>query len=421
MYFRLYTLGCKVNQYETELFREGLRRLGYSEAPARIPTDFVLINTCTVTSESDQKSRKTIRKAIKENPSARIVVMGCSATRDREGLARIHGISDIITDKQDIPRFLHEMGLNDIPTGISAFGERHRAYVKVQDGCRVGCSYCIIPKVRPVLRSRPPEKVLEEIRRLSEQGYHEIVLTGIHLGHYGVDFTDRLQASTKNLSELVHRIVDLPEYFRLRISSLEAIEVSDELIDLMLRYPDRICPHLHLSMQSGSNEVLKRMKRRWMREPFIRRCEEILARFDRLALTTDVIVGFPSETDAQFEETCQTVRQLRFSKVHIFRFSPRQGTEASTMPDQVPVSVQKNRADHLNKIADELRKQFAESLIDRTVSVLLESEQRGTADLYLDVQLDKKISPDQVGQLLRIRINHFEKDFLIGSLHDFNS
>ena len=428
MFFRLSTLGCKVNQYETEFVRTALLRHGYSEAQESGVADLVLVNTCTVTAESEAKSRKTIRKLIRENPGAHVIAMGCAAAHHPGAMQRIGGVSQVITDKQEIPDLLRQLGIAELPTGIDSFGERHRAFIKIQDGCQAGCAYCIIPKVRPTLRSRTIEEIVPEIRTLAQNGYREIVLTGIHLGHYGIDLVEgntaphtapvlspsvssvpRLPAT--RLPELIRRIIDLPEEFRLRLSSLEAVEVSDALIELMLRYPDRICPHLHLSMQSGSDAVLHRMKRRWLSEPFARRCEEILSRFNHLALTTDVIVGFPGETAEQFEETCRLVERLRFSKVHIFRFSPREGTEAATLPNPVSPTEQKRRAAILTDIAATLRSDFAASLVGSAATVLLETETRGTCGRYLEVQLGQ---PLEAGTLVSVRIERSEGDVCFG-------
>ncbi len=413
MLFKLATLGCKVNQYETEWLREGFRRLGYIEAVACDVADIVVVNTCTVTAESDLKSRKIVRKLSRENPGAQVVVMGCSATRDPSAWADIAHDTKIIVDKHKLPEFLAELGLPEPPRGIRRFGERHRAYVKVQDGCRVGCSYCIIPKVRPELRSRPVEEVLEEIVTLSQNGYREIVLTGIHLGHYGVDIDT---AHRPTLASLLAAAVTLKLPLRYRISSLEAVEVSDELVDLMAEHSDKICPHLHLSMQSGSDEVLQRMRRRWLREPFVKRCEEILSRFDRLALTTDVIVGFPGETEEQFEETCRTVEQLGFSKVHIFRFSPRRGTEAALLPNRIPPPIQRRRAERLAALAQRLRENYAASLAGMRLPVLLETPHGGTADRYVDVRLTKNITESSVGQIVSVQIDQVVGDVLMGTV-----
>ena len=410
MFFRLATLGCKVNQYETELFREGLRRLGYTEAKDGEIADLVFVNTCTVTAESDLKSRKLVRKHIRENTGAKIIAAGCSVSHSPETFAglqtgNIAAPITLLKDKSQLGVLLEELGLAEIPKGISSFAERHRAYIKIQDGCCNVCSYCIIPKIRPVLASRPENEILDEIKALAKNGYRELVLTGIHLGYYG-----REQNNDTALVPLLEKIMAVDEPFRLRLSSLEAVEVSDELVDLMLANPQRICPHLHLPMQSGSGSVLRRMKRRWDAAKFVNRCEELKKRFDKLALTTDVIVGFPSETETEFEETCEVVRQLRFSKVHTFRFSARKGTEAADYAGQIPPLVQKQRAERLIQIGGQLRREYAGSLIGTKVSVLLETPDGGTADRYLDVRLS---APQRVGTIVDVVVRQTDDDVLL--------
>jgi threonylcarbamoyladenosine tRNA methylthiotransferase MtaB len=412
--FKALTLGCKVNQYETEYVREGLVRLGYREAHAGEAADLCVVNTCTVTGESDLKSRKLIRQLARQNPQAEIVVLGCYATREPEAVAGLPGVVEVITDKRELPDLLARRGLVDLRSGISTFGPRHRAYVKVQDGCRMSCAYCIIPKVRPVLASRPVGEVLVEIRRLVENGYREIVLTGIHLGHYGVDFVDSAEGTEASpgggkvdLAQLVGRIVRLEGQFRVRISSIEAVEVTPELLNLMADHADRICPHLHVSMQSGSDAVLRRMGRRWASGRFVERCHAIREALQQPALTTDVIVGFPGETEADFEATCRAVEEVAFSKLHVFRFSPRPGTAAADMPDQVPGKLKQRRAAELADIGRRLRQQFLESLVGRELQVLVETAVEGrpgllagTSARYAPVELPG--SDDALGQLVRV-------------------
>jgi len=393
--FKTLTLGCKVNQYETAYVREGLLRLGYREADKGEPADLCIVNTCTVTSESDLKSRKVVRQLARQNPHAEIVVMGCYATRAPDVVAALPGVVEVVTDKRQLPELLARFGLVDLPGGISSFGRRHRAYVKVQDGCRMPCSYCIIPRVRPVLSSRPVDDVLDEIRRLVDHGYREIVLTGIHLGHYGVDFASPGPNDRRiDLARLVGRIVELAGRCRVRISSIEAVEVTPELIAVMADHPDRICPHVHVSMQSGSDAVLRRMQRRWASGRFVERCHAIRESLDHPALTTDVIVGFPGESEADFEATCRAVEEVAFSKLHVFRFSPRPGTPAAAMPDQVPSKVKQRRASELAEIGRRLRRQFLESLVGRDVQVLVETPVQhspgmlaGTSARYAPVEL----------------------------------
>ena len=227
--------------------------------------------------------------------------MGCYATRAPDEVAALPGVSQVVTDKRELPDLLGRFGVTDIPTGISGFGRRHRAYVKVQDGCMLRCSFCIIPYVRPSSASRPVEHILDEVRRLVDRGYREVVLTGIHLGHYGVDWNRNCAEGRDwmRLSHLVRRIAELPGDFRVRLSSIEATEVTRELIDVMADQPDKVAPHLHISMQSGSDTVLRRMRRRWGSQRFIDRCRLVQERLDRPAITTDIIVGFPGETDAR--------------------------------------------------------------------------------------------------------------------------
>ena len=408
MFFHLTTLGCKVNQYETETVRTALLSHGYTEIVEGGVADLVIVNTCTVTAESEAKSRKIIRKLIRENPGAQVVVMGCAASHKPDEMLQIDGVAQVITNKAQVPDFLLQLGITTLPIGIASFGERHRAFIKVQDGCKANCSYCIVPKVRPVLRSRPIDDILPEIRTLAHNGYREIVLTGIHLGHYRIDARSH---TGQNLADLVRRAVDLPEEFRIRLSSLEAAEVTDDLLDLMQRYPDRLCPHLHVPMQSGSTEVLRLMKRRWLGKKFIRRCEEILSKFDRLALTTDVIVGFPGEFVKQFDDTLKVIERLRFSKVHIFRFSPREGTEAATLPHQVHPVEKKRRAWILSSFAENFRAEFAASLVGSTETVLLETPTSGTCGRYLEVRLEQ---PAKVGTLVDVQIERSEGDVCYG-------
>jgi threonylcarbamoyladenosine tRNA methylthiotransferase MtaB len=397
------SLGCKVNQYETEYVRQGLARLGYRAAVDGEAADLCIVNTCTVTARGDAKSRKAIRQLARQHPRAEIIVMGCYATRAAEEVAAMPGVTEVVTDKRQLPELLGRLGLVDLPTGISTFGRRHRAYVKVQDGCRMECSYCIIPSVRPDLLSRPGDDVLDEVRRLVDHGYREIVLTGIHLGHYGIDLTD----GRTDLARLVGRIVELDGEFRLRISSIEAAEVTSELIAVMAGRPDRVCPHLHVSMQSGSDSVLRRMRRRWPVRQFLERCEQIRRSLDRPALTTDVIVGFPGETEDDFAATCRAVEAVGFSKLHVFRFSPRRGTPAADMPDQVPEATKQRRAADLTELGESLRRRYFEGLAGGKLQVLVETSDEdrgglllGTSARYTPVELTG--GRESIGRLVAV-------------------
>lgn len=371
---RTVTLGCKVNQYETELVREGLARAGFADAADDESADLCVVNTCTVTAEGDAKSRQTIRQLAKRNPGTRIIVMGCYATRAPDEVASLPGVSEVITDKRELPDLFGRFGVIDLPTGISNYSGRQRAYVKVQDGCLLNCSFCIIPHVRPHFASRPMEHIADEVRRLVEAGYHELILTGIHLGHYGVEWNrDRPKRDWTRLSHLLETLVQLPGDFRLRLSSIEATEVTRELIAVMQAHPRRICPHLHISMQSGSDSVLRRMRRRWGAKRFVDRCLMVQSELDQPALTTDVIVGFPGETEQDFADTCDAVERIGFAKLHIFPFSPRRGTDAALYPDQISATVKAARVEQLTQLETKLRDRYLNALIGRPLRVLAES------------------------------------------------
>ncbi len=389
------TLGCKVNQYETEYVRQGLVQLGYRDARDDESPELCVVNTCTVTAEGEAKCRKIIRRLALQYPHMGIIVMGCYATRAPDEVAALPGIIEVVTDKRLLPDLLTRYGLADVPRGISSFRCRRRAYVKVQDGCRLKCAFCIIPRVRPVLDSRPAADVLDEIRRLTDNGHREIVLTGIHLGHYGLDRPARPGDPPRvRLAGLLAEIVKLPGTFRIRLSSLEAIEARPDLIAVMRENPHRVCPHLHLSMQSGSDAVLARMRRRWPSSRFVERCREVRGALGNVALTTDVIVGFPGETEDDFQATCRTCEAIGFSKIHIFRFSPRQGTPAAEMPDQVQDRVKQQRAMCLEELGRRLRQQYVESLRGCRLQVLVQSPiadkpglMYGTAGQYVPVEV----------------------------------
>ena len=405
---KAYTLGCKVNQYETQLVREGLAGAGFREAQSDQSADLCVINTCTVTSEGDAKSRQLIRRIHRENPDAQIVVMGCYATRAPHDVAALPGVNEVVTDKREIPDLLGRFGVIDAPDGISRFGNRHRAYVKVQDGCLLRCSYCIIPFVRPPLHSRDPASIVREIQRLEQHGYQEIVLTGIHLGHYGVDFNrGRTKSEWVRLSSLLRSLAQLPGAFRIRLSSIEATEVTRELLDVMAEFPDRICPHLHICLQSGSDRVLRRMGRRWGSQRFVDRCLRFREQFHKPALTTDVIVGFPGETDEDFADTCRVCRESGFSKIHIFPFSARRGTPAAKMSDVVSKQQLRKRVAELTKLEEVLRAEYMRQLVGENVQVLIEAmdskmSARGTSCRYVPVQL--ALQSGQTGQLVDVAV-----------------
>lgn len=393
---KTWTLGCKVNQYETQLVREGLVSIGYqdvNDSNDGTSADLCIVNTCTITGEGDAKSRQVIRRMNRENPDARIVVMGCYATRDPETVAAMPGVSEVVTDKRELPDLLGRFGVRDIPNGISGLSGRHRAYVKVQDGCLLKCSYCIIPTVRPDMFSRPQDEVIDEVRRLIDNGFSEVILTGIHLGHYGVDFNrGKPKTDWVRLSSLVREIVRLDSEFRVRLSSIEATEVTRELIDVMQEFPDQVCPHLHVCVQSGSDRILRAMKRRWTRKHIIDRCQQVKQQLRSPAFSTDLIVGFPGETESDFEDSLDACRQIGFSKIHMFPFSPRKTTPAAEMADQIPKAVKTERGQRVRELETQLRDEYFHSLVGQNVQLLVEhiddqNVASGTSCRYANVRV----------------------------------
>jgi threonylcarbamoyladenosine tRNA methylthiotransferase MtaB len=374
---RLVTLGCKVNQYETQIVREALLQGGFREADENEHADLCIVNTCTVTNTGDSKSRQVIRQLSRQNPGTKTIVMGCYATRDPRAVSELPNVIEVVTDKRELPDVLGRFGIVDMPNGISDFEGHQRAFVKIQDGCILKCSYCIIPTVRPGLRSRRSIDIEDEIRSLVDHGYREIVISGIHMGHFGVD-TNNLQPGDRpeRLWHLLRRLDQIPGNWRMRLSSIETVEVNDDFIKAAGDC-EHLCPQFHPALQSGSNTVLTRMRRRYRVERFLDRLEQIR---DLLgndpAFSTDIIVGFPGETDAEFEETLETCRRARFMKVHVFPFSRRDGTPAATMPDQVAPEVIKKRVHILGELERELAEQF---YLSRITSSAVESVAGGHA------------------------------------------
>ncbi|MDG2222382.1 MAG: tRNA (N(6)-L-threonylcarbamoyladenosine(37)-C(2))-methylthiotransferase MtaB [Rubripirellula sp.] len=420
---RVATLGCKVNQYETELVRQGLQKVGYRDCGDDESADVCLVNTCTVTNEGDAKSRQVVRRMHRQNPDARIVVMGCYATRAPDEVATLPGVVEVVTDKRELPDLMTRFGVVDVPTGLDGFSGRQRAYVKVQDGCLLRCSYCIIPHVRPKLTSRPLEHILDEVQRLAEAGHSEVVLTGIHLGHYGVDWNrNKPKEEWVRLAHLIRDLCALPGDFRIRLSSIEATEVTRELIAVMSDHADRIVPHLHLCLQSGSDSVLRRMRRRWGTKMFLDRCRLLRESLVLPAITTDVIVGFPGETEAEFEQTLATCRDAGFSKIHAFPFSQRKGTPAAEMDDQIPKQIRTERMQRLGLLETELRESYYQSLVGLREQLLIESAEpaddagtllRGTTARYAPAELLRYGAAPETGVLADVEVQSSDGNRLI--------
>ncbi len=402
---RLVTLGCKVNQYETQLVKETLLQNGFREAEGDEAADVCVVNTCTVTATGDSKGRQLIRQLARRNPHTQTIVMGCYATRDPKTVSELPGVFEVVTDKRELPDVLGRLGIVDMPTGISHFDGRKRAYVKVQDGCILKCTFCIIPTVRPGLNSRPPGDIEDEVRRLVAGGHREIVLSGIHVGHYGVETTRGKSGKPPfRLWHLFERLDRIPGSWRMRLSSIEAAEVHDDFIKSAANC-EHLCQQFHPSLQSGSDTVLRRMRRRYSVSRFLEKLDRIRDRLDNPAFTTDVIVGFPGETEAEFEQTLDACRRAGFMKIHIFPFSSREGTPAAGFPDQIDPRVRKHRTDRLAVLERELAQNYYASLSGRELEVLVERlcEDRpgfvlGTDRRYIPVRLPGR--PADLGRLV---------------------
>lgn len=415
---RLVTLGCKVNQYETQFVKEALEASGYREAAEHEAADLCVVNTCTVTGEGDAKSRQLIRRLAQENPRAGIVVMGCYATRDPEAVGRLPGVVKVIPDKQQLATELAPFGVRELPRGITRLDGHRRAFVKVQDGCLLNCTFCIIPTVRPKVRSRPVAEVAAEVAGLVARGCQEIVLTGIHLGHYGIDLSrGKPKAAWTRLWHLVQALDELPGDFRVRLSSLEAAEVRGELVETLAR-SRRVVPHLHLCLQSGSDRILRAMRRRYTRASFLERCRRLREVLDRPAFTTDLIIGFPGENDADFAETCDLVRAAGFCKLHLFSYSPRSGTPAAQLSGRVPPAVVAERRTRLLMLEQEEAARYARSLLGRTLNVMVEGPDphrpgfvRGTSCRALPAVFEG-LAPALLGRCVAVRAEAYEEGAL---------
>ncbi len=414
---RLITLGCKVNQYETQLVKEALVQNGYREANEEEAADLCVVNTCTVTSEGDYKSRKIIRALSRKNPGTRTIVMGCYATRDPQAVAKLPSVFEVVTDKRELPDILYRQGVHDMPAGISYFEGRKRAYVKVQDGCILKCTYCIIPQVRPGLRSRSPEDIEEEVRRLVDNGYKEIVIAGIHVGHYGVDTTRKKSGKEPfRLWHLFRQLDKIPGDWRMRLSSIEANEIDADFISAAADC-EHLCPQFHPALQSGSDSVLMRMRRRYRVERFLEKLDHIREVIPAVAFSTDMIVGFPGETDAEFAETLETCRRAKFMKMHIFPFSPRKSTPAAGFSEQVTPEVRKNRCQELAVLERSLALEYYKTHLGNELEVMIEREcdqtpgwVSGTDRYYIPVQVPGTAS--DLGQYVQCRATEAHPDFL---------
>ena len=423
MKVRAITLGCKVNAYESEFILSKFKEKGYEITD--LVSDIYIINTCSVTNTSDAKSRKVVNKIVREQKNAIIVLMGCmvEAHRDYEndGVSIIIGnkdksrvvelVEEYIKTKKNKKILYDNFDESFEDMFIESMNEHTRAYVKIEDGCENFCSYCIIPYTRGKVRSKNPDKVIEEIETLVKNGYKEVVLTGIHTGHYGSDIET-------SFPELLKRICKIKNLYRLRISSIEITELDDEFLDV-LKNNKVIVNHMHIPLQSGSDTILKLMNRKYLCDYYENKINTIRSIRKNISISTDIIVGFPGETEELFQETLEFARKMKFSKIHVFPFSVRHKTKAETMPNQISNEIKKERVKRLVNLSNELEKEYMNLFIDKVVTVLVETNDDnssiGHTDNFLKVQINKKIDSNT---LVKVKINKLNNLVLEGEVYE---
>ncbi|XQY90761.1 tRNA (N(6)-L-threonylcarbamoyladenosine(37)-C(2))-methylthiotransferase MtaB [Metabacillus sp. HB246100] len=417
-----HTLGCKVNHYETEAIWQLFKEAGYERTEYERVADVYVINTCTVTNTGDKKSRQVIRRAIRKNPDGVICVTGCYAQTSPAEIMAIPGV-DIVVGTQDrtkmldyIEQFKQERqpinGVRNImktrvyeELDVPAFTDRTRASLKIQEGCNNFCTFCIIPWARGLMRSRDPKEVVAQAQQLVDAGYKEIVLTGIHTGGYGEDLKDyNLAMLLKDLNEKVEGLK------RIRISSIEASQISDEVIEV-LKKSDKVVRHLHIPIQSGSDTVLKRMRRKYTMEFFAERLDRLKEALPGLAITSDVIVGFPGETEEEFMETYDFIKKYKFSELHVFPYSKRTGTPAARMDNQVDEEIKNERVHRLIQLSDQLAKEYASQFEEEILEIIPEERFKegreenlyvGYTDNYLKVIFPA--NDEMIGKIVKVKI-----------------
>lgn len=388
--FKVVTLGCRTNQYEAQAYADQLRAMGYEEASSEERAELCIVNTCTVTQNADRDSKAQIRQLAKRHPDAKLVVTGCLAQRAPDEIRSIVGVTHVIANAKK-ERLLEEVfPEEEIPEfAITEFTAHTRAFVKVQDGCNSFCTYCIIPYVRGRSRSRSIDDIVKEVVGLIENGYKEVVLTGINIGDYEDD--------GKRLVDLVKIVDKIAGLKRLRISSIDPDEVDEALAAAVLEGKNT-CPSMHIVLQSGSNAILKRMNRKYTRQIFLNTVEYLRSKNPDFTFTTDVIVGFPGETDLDFEETLAVIKEVRFARVHMFPYSERKQTRAALFPNKVPHALIQERKQRVLRLAEEVAFDLRNDYIGRTLEVLLESEGEGHTVNFLKV-----IAPGKINELVTVK------------------
>ena len=426
-----HTLGCKVNQYETEAMEEMFKRENYEVVNSQDLADIYVINTCTVTNLSDRKSRQFISRAKKINKDAIIAVVGCYSQVSPEEVFGIEDVDVVIgtTDRDRIVELCEKAKngqekiniVRNIKTqkefetiNIDDIKSKTRAYIKIQDGCNQFCSYCIIPYARGPIRSRQPDDIIIETKKLAEVGFKEVVLTGIHVASYGKD------KEGIPLATLLEEVSKVDGIERIRLSSIEPTLITKEFMETIIS-TGKVCDHFHLSLQSGSDSVLKRMNRKYTTTEYKEIVKLIREFMPKAGITTDIIVGFPGETDGEFEETCAFVKDIGFSRIHVFKYSPRKGTPAAESKEQINGNIKIDRSERLIELGDELMNEFHSKFIGSTLSVLLEEETNEEDDFiegyttnYIRVKTHKK--EDLIGKIVDIKIEAINNNILIGKI-----
>lgn len=392
------TLGCKVNQYETNAMMQKMIEAGYEVVDFETKADIYIINTCTVTNMADKKSRQMLRRVKEINPEAILVAVGCYAQVAKEKLEQIPEIDLIlgINEKNDIVKYVEQASKNTyvsdvlhqtefLDFGDVTYTEKTRVVIKVQDGCNQFCSYCIIPYARGRIRSRKPESVIKEITDVAKEGIKEVVITGIHIASYGKDFNTEYR-----LIDLLEEIQKVDGIQRIRLGSLEPTLITEEFVT-RLKKLSKICDHFHLSLQSGCDETLKRMNRKYTTDQFRHVVELLRNAYPEVHLTTDVIVGFPGETEEEFNKTYEFLKEIKFYKMHVFKYSPRSGTVAAKMPNQIDGNIKEERSNKLIELSDENEKEYNQKYIGKEVEVLLEEREgeylKGHTTNYMVVKM----------------------------------
>lgn len=423
--FAICTLGCKLNQSDEAEVRFGLRQAGLHEVDFAAEADVYIVNTCTVTHLADRRSRQMLRRARRQNPASIVAAIGCYPSVSPEDLRAmpevdlISGSIDklmVVDDVIDRLGWINQLLDGDLPT--DAFSTRIRGMVKIQEGCRAHCTYCVIPQARGAPRNVSPSEVIDRVRHAVEAGYREVVLTGTHVGTYKWHDSD----ATLRLADLIELVLSDTSIERLRVTSVGPHEIDERFISIVNQ--PRVAPHLHLALQSGSPTVLKRMKRWYNLQQYRRAVRRLNQEIPEIGITTDVIVGFPGETDAEFEETCDFVREMGFAKLHVFPFSARRNTAAASYPDPVPAPVKSRRSARLRAIGEELHASFLNQQLNRDVAVLLEHEVKseredghtiwsGLSGNYARVFVPVEPSGDYANRFVKVRTRERIEDGLL--------